>query len=99
MTEVSLDSGDRLQDKAGCVTFDAPGFSTSAATLNDAFGVGRHTVEVFVQASSQAASRAAGLADVGVSAIKEFEKALGRPLLDRHHWPVHVRYLFFARIV
>jgi hypothetical protein len=51
-----------------------------------------HTVEAFVQASSNATARATGLAQLGAEALREFEKALGRPLLARSHWPLHVRY-------
>lgn len=91
-TEVTLDGGDKFQDRGGCVTLGST-LARSASQRADAFGVGKHTVEVFVKANASAPTRAAQLAVLGTAALREFEKALGRPLLDRNYWPVHVRYV------
>jgi hypothetical protein len=91
-SQATLEGGARVRDHGGYVTLASPGFSRAAGSVPAAFGTGRHVLEVFIEEDGATEARADGLLALGLTAIRGFETALGRPLLEREHWPVHVFY-------
>jgi hypothetical protein len=91
-TDVSLDDGQTVVDTAGCVVTRTSGHIHRTGKAPDHWGVGEHTLQVFIQSAEFSEARAEGLIDLGLTAIKEFERVLGRPWLDRSSWPIHVHY-------
>lgn len=89
-TNIEIERDSKFKDRAGCLTFSHPGFSSSIARTADQFGLTDHQVQVFWDSGSTSSVRVNNALAVGLSAIRSFEKVLQRPLFDRNHWPIHL---------
>lgn len=89
-SQLDLEGALSFVDRGGCVSLATDAFTTHRASVPAAFGHGRHELELSIEAGSYTTERAAHLSELGLTALVAFERALGRPLLERSRWPVHV---------
>jgi hypothetical protein len=79
-------------ERAGCVILDSPDFTRRGGQVASYFGTGNHTLEVFINDSGFTNARVNTALSLGLSGIREFEKALARPSWDRSMWRIHLQY-------
>lgn len=89
--EIELDN--KMRDRAGCLVFTHPGFSSELAATDDAFGLTRHQLQIFWTTAAATPSRFENAAKIGLSALNAFEEILQRPIFDRSYWPIHLRFM------
>jgi hypothetical protein len=91
-TKLELDREYSFKERGGCLMLKNPGFTRVAASMASQFEVGNHLIEVFMETSDYTAARALDARTTALSAIRQFERALARPLLDRNLWMLHLHY-------
>jgi len=89
-SDISVRSGLSIRDRAGCVAVQHPLFTRLLSRTPSAYGTGNLTVDVLTPTAGYDAAFATRAATVGVTALREFERALARPLPDRPAWPIHI---------
>jgi hypothetical protein len=89
-SNIEIEHGNKFRDRAGCLVFAHPGFTTASASHSDLFGLTDHQVQVFWNTSAATAPRFDNALQIGLSAIHAFEDVLQRPLFERNYWPIHL---------
>lgn len=89
-TMIDVPGPSRLRERGPCATLANFGFQRRAARVPDKYGIAPHTVELYIDDASFTEDRAHRLLGLVATALPAFETVLGRPLLDRNYWPVHL---------